>query len=109
MTAPALSPPSAADSWAEFTWPDWVPPRIQVGVEHNFPTGPLEWMLHTRRHNAPAFGAGLILRTDHGVIHGRYVHYTPGLIGRLVHRAAPDRTSITTLVAGKVTLVGPPR
>lgn len=110
MTAALLTPsPSDVDPWAGFTWPDWVPDRIRVGVEHHFPAGPREWRRHTRLHNAPELGAGLTLPTSHGVIHGRYVHYTPGPTGRLVHRAAPDRTSITTLVAGRVTLVGPPR
>lgn len=114
MTATALAMPPDDDppatSWPEFTWPAWIPARVRIGIEHNFPAGPATWFAAGRQFSAPELGSGLRLSTPDGPVRGRYVHYGASPVGRLVHHAGDlPRTSVTAMVAGRVEWIGHPK
>ncbi|MDQ0842458.1 DUF5131 family protein [Streptomyces sp. V1I6] len=98
---PPISPMPAADAprtWAEWTWPDWVPQIVREHVEDFWGAdqgrSPAHWIRDMHQQGAPAFGATLAMDDGFGrhprQIVGRYVHAWNN-IGRLVLDGDPDR------------------
>ncbi len=87
-----MDPASAPKTWAEWTWPAWVPTGIREPVEkfwmERWGRGPHAWMRNMHEQGAPAFGATVTLDDGFGPnaskITGRYVHAWNN-IGRIVH------------------------
>jgi hypothetical protein len=80
--------------WSEFTWPDWVPVKVQGEVESfwddRIGRGPDQWEANARDvyNHAPPFGElvrmrRMLGRPSEGFVVGRYVHAWNN-IGRLV-------------------------
>lgn len=73
-------PTTDAKSWAEFTWPEWVPERERKLVEDfwsdNYGRGPQEYHRDLRIQRAPIFGAVVTLEKLCGreSVTGRFVH-----------------------------------
>ncbi|MFF1284396.1 DUF5131 family protein [Streptomyces sp. NPDC058299] len=80
----------APATWAEWTWPDWVPAQVREQIEDSWSSrwglGPRHWIRDMHDQGAPAFGARLTM--DDGFsstppqVTGRFV-YCWGNIGRL--------------------------
>lgn len=98
---PPISPVPASDTprtWAEWTWPDWVPQTVREHVEDFWGVdqghSPADWIHNMHEQGAPAFGATLAMDDGFGrdprQIVGRYVHAWNN-IGRLVLDNDPDR------------------
>jgi hypothetical protein len=80
-----------AATWAEWTWPDWVPAAVREQVEgfwsDDYRRGPQAWLRDMKVQHAPPFGEVVTLGNGFGVnpppVTGRYVHAWNN-IGRLV-------------------------
>lgn len=91
-----MDPARAPRTWAEWTWPEWVPAGIRGPVEEfwleRWGRGPHSWMRDMHEQDAPAFGATVTLDDGFGrnpaKTTGRFVHAWNN-IGRIVH---DDRT-----------------
>ena len=88
----------APATWAEWTWPDWVPARVREEIESFWGAGqgrsPRDWIRDMHHQGAPPHG--VTLRMDDGFgpnprqVTGRYVHAWNN-IGRLVLDDDPTR------------------
>ncbi|MFG2412330.1 DUF5131 family protein [Streptomyces goshikiensis] len=86
-----LPPEQAPTSWADWTWPEWIPASVREAVEGFWGADqyrtPRDWMRNMHEQQAPAFGARVT--TDDGFgpdpkqVTGRYVHAWNN-IGRLI-------------------------
>jgi hypothetical protein len=82
---------AAPGTWAEWAWPDWVPPKVREQVEafwaDGYGCGPRAWLHDISDRGVPPFGAVVTLGNGFGVnpppATGRYVHAWNN-IGRLV-------------------------
>jgi hypothetical protein len=78
---PLAQATTEAKTWAEFTWPDWVPERERKLVEDfwadKYTRGPQEYFRDLKVQRAPIFGATATLRKLCGDEHvtGRFVHH----------------------------------
>ncbi|MGW4488407.1 DUF5131 family protein [Amycolatopsis sp. NPDC004368] len=87
-----MDPAVAPKTWAEWTWPGWVPDGIRRPVEEfwmeRWGRGPHTWMRDMHEQGAPAFGATVTLDDGFGPnpskTSGRFVHAWNN-IGRIVH------------------------
>jgi len=81
----------APASWADWTWPDWVPEKIRAEVERfwseKYGRSPRDWVRDTHQQGAPAYGSTVTLADGFGPdappVTGRYVHAWNN-IGRVV-------------------------
>ncbi|GAA2107642.1 phage Gp37/Gp68 family protein [Streptomyces synnematoformans] len=98
---PPISPVPASgapESWADWTWPGWVPADVRTAVENFWSEdqgrSPAHWIRNMHEQGAPAFGATLSMDDGFGQnppqIVGRYVHAWNN-IGRLVLDGDEDR------------------
>ena len=98
---PPISPVPVAKAprtWAEWTWPGWVPTAVRSAVEGFWGADqgrtPRDWMRDMHQQGAPAFGSTLRMKdgfsTNPPYVTGRYVHAWNN-IGRLVLDGDPDR------------------
>ena len=91
---PPVSPVPAAGAprtWAEWSWPDWVPTPVREAIEDFWgpraARTPQEWIRDMHQQGAPAFGSTVWLPDGFGsnapLIKGRFVHAWNN-IGRLI-------------------------
>lgn len=81
----------APATWAEYTWPDWVPEGVRTPIEEfwseSWGRGPRTWIRSGQEQGAPEFGAVVTMRNGFGkddpMATGRFVHAWNN-IGRLV-------------------------
>ncbi|MET7944408.1 phage Gp37/Gp68 family protein [Streptomyces sp. NPDC005302] len=91
-----VPPAEAPATWAEWTWPDWVPTAVRGGIEgfwgEDQGRSPRLWMAAMHENNAPAFGAEIEMGDDphRRRVTGRFV-YCWGNIGRLALANDPAR------------------
>ncbi|MBT2477603.1 phage Gp37/Gp68 family protein [Streptomyces sp. ISL-94] len=86
-----LLPEQASASWADWTWPEWVPAIVREHIERFWGAdqgrSPRDWMRDMHQQQAPAFGARVTMDDGFGAdpkqTTGRYVHAWNN-IGRLV-------------------------
>ncbi|MFZ3473138.1 DUF5131 family protein [Streptomyces sp. 4.24] len=86
-----LPPEQAPTSWADWTWPDWVPASVREAVEGFWGADqyrtPRDWMQNMHEQQAPVFGARVTMDDGFGPdpkqVTGRYVHAWNN-IGRLI-------------------------
>jgi hypothetical protein len=103
-------PPGEHVTWAEYTWPQWVPISVRVGVEHNAPAGPRAWIARARALGAPELGSILAITGVDGASRvGRYVHYGMDHYGRLIHLDGTGLSLLYLLGNGPAAIPAPPR
>jgi hypothetical protein len=77
---PQEQPATEAKTWAEYSWPEWVPARERKLVEDfwsdKYQRGPQEYHRDLRIQRAPIFGAHVTLTVlfGDGPVTGRFVH-----------------------------------
>lgn len=79
-------PTTEARTWAEHTWPDWIPEAVRGDIMKFWRgLGPREWLTNARNNGAPVLGVRVSLKPLDGneTLTGRYVHCWNN-IGRLV-------------------------
>lgn len=82
---PYTPPPrqtTEAKTWAEWTWPEWVPAETRARIENfwssKYGRSPQSWLGSSNSHNAPPLGTRVKMNSGLGEtaheVEGRYVH-----------------------------------
>lgn len=89
-TRPALRSEGMPVSWAEFTWPDWVPAEVRKQIQDfwdDTSRGPGAWMENAEHNRAPDLGTVVFLPKGFSnsapLVRGRFV-FAWNNIARLV-------------------------